>query len=127
MLNYWYFNMKQSTIEICKSNIVDQQKVDRVIRLLPEHKNITELSETFKVLSDPTRLRIVLALSMEELCVCDLAALIKVSVSAISHQLRLLKGMKLVTYRKQGKMVYYSLDDRHVENLINEAQKHVQE
>lgn len=119
--------MKQSTIEICKSNIVDQQKVDRVIRLLPEHKNITELSETFKVLSDPTRLRIVLALSMEELCVCDLAALIKVSVSAISHQLRLLKGMKLVTYRKQGKMVYYSLDDRHVENLINEAQKHVQE
>lgn len=119
--------MKNSKIELCKTNIIDQQKINKVKRLLPNIKAITALSEIFKVLSDPTRLRIVLALSMEELCVCDLATLINVSISAISHQLRLLKGMKIVTYRKAGKMVYYSLDDQHVRNLINEAQKHILE
>jgi len=119
--------MNNSNIEICKATIIDQQKIDSVTRLMPDNKDITELSETFKVLSDPTRLRIVLALSMEELCVCDLAALINVSISAISHQLRLLKGMKIVTYRKAGKMVYYSLDDQHVQNLIDAAQKHILE
>ena len=119
--------MNEAKIETCKSSIINQEKVDKVNSLLPDDKDIRELAETFKVLNDPTRLRIVLALSFEELCVCDLAALINVSVSAISHQLRLLKGMKIVTYRKQGKMVYYSLDDSHVANLVNEAINHINE
>lgn len=119
--------MKNTKIELCKTTIVDQEKVNRVNKQLPDQRDITTLSETFKVLNDPTRLRIVLALSMEELCVCDLATITNISVSAISHQLRLLKGMKLVTYRKQGKMVYYSLDDSHVVNLIKEAMTHIRE
>ncbi len=119
--------MKKTKIDVCKTEIIDREKVEKVRRMLPESKDISELSETFKVLSDPTRLKIVLALSMVEMCVCDLAALVQVSVSAISHQLRLLRGMRLVSYRKEGKMVYYSLDDAHVENLIKEASRHVGE
>jgi DNA-binding transcriptional ArsR family regulator len=119
--------MSKAKIEICKTEIVDYEKVERVRNTIPGNKDITELSETFKVLSDPTRLKIVLALASEEMCVCDLATLVDVSVSAISHQLRLLRNMRLVSYRKEGKMVYYKLDDEHVENLIREASKHAGE
>ena len=119
--------MQKTRIEVCKTNVVDYEKVNRVRNQLPDSQDITELSDTFKVLSDPTRLKIVLALAAEEMCVCDLAALIEVSVSAISHQLRLLRNMRLVSYRKEGKMVYYRLDDDHVENLIKEASRHVGE
>ena len=117
--------MKKVDVEICKTTAISLQKVNRVNSLLPDNRTIRDLSETFKILGDPTRLRIVFALSKEELCVCDLAATVNISVSAISHQLRLLKGMKIVAYRREGKMVYYSLDDNHVENLIGEAFKHV--
>ncbi len=119
--------MHKAKIETCKTEIVDYEKVERVQSQIPGNQDVTELSETFKVLSDPTRLKIVLALANEEMCVCDLAALIDVSVSAISHQLRLLRNMRLVSHRKEGKMVYYRLDDDHVENLIREASKHVGE
>ncbi len=119
--------MKKPSVEICKVTTVDQRKVARVNGRLPGERHIVALAETFKVLSDPTRLRIVVALSMEELCVCDLATVVGLSVSAVSHQLRLLKGHKLVAYRKQGKQVFYRLDDDHVINLINEAASHVQE
>jgi len=119
--------MQKAKIEVCKTEVVNHEKVNRVRNLLPDSHDITELSETFKVLGDPTRLKIVLALATEELCVCDLVALIDVSISAISHQLRLLRSMRLVSYRKQGKMVYYKLDDEHVENLIKEASRHVGE
>ncbi len=119
--------MPKTKIEICKTNIVDFEKVNRVKGQLPDSQDIHELSDTFKVLSDPTRLKIVLALANEEMCVCDLAVLVNISVSAISHQLRLLRNMRLVSYRKEGKMVYYRLDDDHVENLIREASKHVGE
>ena len=119
--------MKKSNVEICKVTTVDHRKVERVNVRLPGERHIIDLAETFKVLSDPTRLCIVLALSMEELCVCDLATVVGLSVSAVSHQLRLLKGHKLVAYRKQGKQVYYRLDDDHVINLIDEAASHVRE
>ncbi len=119
--------MQKAKIEVCKTEVIDYEKVNLVRNLLPESQDIQELSETFKVLSDPTRLKIVLALANEEMCVCDLAALINISVSAISHQLRLLRSMRLVSYRKEGKMVYYRLDDDHVENLIKEASRHVGE
>jgi len=113
-----------SHIEICSAAAVDVDRVRRVEADLPDDHEIRALADAFKLISDPTRLRIVLALSMEELCVCDLATLLGVSVSAISHQLRLLKGAKIVTYRKAGKMAYYSLDDDHVRTLIDQAREH---
>ena len=119
--------MQKSGVETCKVTAVDQRRVAQVTKRLPGGGHITDLAEVFKVLSDPTRLRIVLALSMEELCVCDLAAVVNLSISAVSHQLRLLKGRKLVAYRKQGKQVFYRLDDDHVINLIQEAASHVRE
>ena len=119
--------MNNGKIEICKTRIVDQKKVEEVKKNLPEDKDLLLLAETFKVLSDPTRLKIVLALSKGELCVCDLTSLFNVTVSAISHQLRLLKTMKIVSYRKEGKIVYYSLDDDHIHNLIQETWNHINE
>lgn len=114
-------------IDICQEKVVNFQKVAGVQNALPPDDEIVALSEIFKVLGDPTRLRIVLALSMEELCVCDLATLLHLTISAVSHQLRVLRGMKLVKYRKDGKLVFYSLDDEHINHIITEAQKHVRE
>jgi len=88
---------------------------------------VNDLADTFKALADSTRIKIIFALSEEELCVCDLANLLGLSISAVSHQLGTLRGMKLVKFRKEGKMVYYSLDDRHIENLFAEGLKHVRE
>lgn len=109
---------------ICEVEFIDQKKVKAVQKKLPDDSLINELSETFKSLSDFTRLKILLSLSEDELCVCDIAALTGVSVSAISHQLRLLKNNRLVSYRKERKMVYYSLDDEHISKIVNEATKH---
>ena len=119
--------MKNDKIEICKETVVNYEKVEAVKKELPSTREIADLSEIFKVLGDPTRLKIVLALAKEELCVCDLATLINLSVSAISHQLRLLRNLRLVKYRKSGKMVYYMLDDDHIESIINQALIHIRE
>ncbi len=119
--------MKNDKIEICKETVVNYEKVEAVKKELPSTREIADLSEIFKVLGDPTRLKIVLALAKEELCVCDLATLVNLSVSAISHQLRLLRNLRLVKYRKSGKMVYYLLDDDHIESIINQALVHIRE
>jgi DNA-binding transcriptional ArsR family regulator len=86
-----------------------------------------EMAETFKVLGDHTRLKMVLALSKQELCVLDIAEVVGMSESAVSHQLRLLKSLRLVKQRKDGKMVFYSLDDEHIEDLIRVASRHSEE
>ena len=88
---------------------------------------VEALAETFKVLGDPTRVRILLALSVRELCVCDLAELFDVSQSAVSHQLRILRVHRLVRPRREGKLVYYRLDDDHVRTLFAEGLRHVKE
>lgn len=88
---------------------------------------VAGLSEIFKVLGDETRTRIVYLLSLQEICVCDLAAIMEMSLPAVSHHLRLLKLMRLVKYRREGKNVYYSLDDHHVVGLIQLAQEHYEE
>lgn len=89
---------------------------------------IVSLADTFKALGDPTRLKILLALlDHPELYVYNLSSLSEVSISATSHQLRLLRNLRLIKYRKAGKYVYYSIDDAHVESLIQEAIKHVKE
>jgi DNA-binding transcriptional ArsR family regulator len=88
---------------------------------------IRALTETFKTLGDPTRLKILTALSREELCVYDIAELLQRTESAISHQLRILRTMRLVKQRKEGKMVYYMLEDEHIEDLIRVAARHYSE
>jgi DNA-binding transcriptional ArsR family regulator len=88
---------------------------------------VEALSDTFKVLGDPTRVRILLGLSVRELCVCDLAELFGLTSSAVSHQLRLLRAHRLVKPRREGKLVYYSLDDDHVRTLFDEGLRHVKE
>ncbi len=113
--------------DVCSVTAVDVEKVQAVQQRLPDEAKIQALAETFKVLGDPTRVRIVMALTKDELCVCDLAALTGLSVSAISHQLRMLRNLKLVKYRRKGKMAYYSLDDEHIEQLIQVALEHVHE
>ncbi len=94
---------------------------------LAKNEQIVDMSETFKVLSDPTRLKIVMALTRDELCTFDIAKVLAISESAVSHQLRLLKTLRLVKQRKQGKMVFYSLDDEHIEDLIRVASRHISE
>jgi DNA-binding transcriptional ArsR family regulator len=122
--------MHEKTIEndsaMCEIEFVDSARVDVVRAGMPEARVLSELSEIFRALGDPTRLRIVSALAVNELCVCDLANLLGSSISAVSHQLRVLRNMKLVKHRKKGKMVYYSLDDQCVETLLAEGLRHTE-
>lgn len=111
----------------CDAEFVDEAKVAAVVRALEPDGVLNHLAETFRALSDPTRVKILLALAREELCVCDLAKLLGVTSSAVSHQLRVLRGLRLVKFRREGKSAYYSLDDHHVETLLGEGLKHVRE
>jgi ArsR family transcriptional regulator, lead/cadmium/zinc/bismuth-responsive transcriptional repressor len=95
-------------------------------KLLPP-RTVESLAETFRVLGDPTRVRILDALSTGELCVCDIASLVGISESAVSHQLRLLRGMRLVRSRRAGRLVYYAVDDHHILELLHQALTHVEE
>jgi ArsR family transcriptional regulator len=95
-------------------------------RPLPDATAVA-LAETFKVLGDPTRVRILDALSRSELCVCDIAGLVGLSESAVSHQLRLLRGMRLVRSRRAGRLIYYALADHHIVGLVEQALEHVEE
>ncbi len=113
--------------EICEITFIDRKKTASVKKRMKPETTMQRLAETFKVLGDPTRTKIIFALSQEELCVCDIANLSGATKSAISHQLRILRNMRLVKYRKEGKMVFYSLDDEHIKNLFNECLRHVEE
>ena len=94
---------------------------------LLEARTVEALADTFRVLGDPTRVRILDALAGGELCVCDIAALVGISESAVSHQLRLLRSMRLVRPRRAGRLVYYAVDDQHILELLNQASTHVEE
>jgi len=95
--------------------------------LLMGARTVEALADTFRVLGDPTRVRILDALSAGELCVCDIASLVGISESAASHQLRLLRGMRLVRPRRAGRLVYYAVDDQHILELLRQALTHVEE
>jgi ArsR family transcriptional regulator len=95
--------------------------------LLMHTRTVEALADTFRVLGDPTRVRILDALSTGELCVCDIASLVGISESAVSHQLRLLRGMRLVRPRRAGRLVYYAMDDQHILELLKQALTHVEE
>lgn len=104
---------------------MNQGNVDIVIERLISEDDIVDISEIFKILGDPTRMRIVAALRIKELCVGDIAALTEISLSGVSHQLRLLKNRRIVKTRRDGKMMYYSLDDAHIVALIDVALDHL--
>lgn len=113
--------------DACEIQYVDERKVKRVQRAMKSPEAVTALAETFKLLGDPTRIKIAFALSREELCVCDLANLVGSSQSAVSHSLRALRQMKLVAFRKEGKIAYYRLDDVHIAHLLEEGFGHIEE
>ncbi|MEC4675422.1 MAG: metalloregulator ArsR/SmtB family transcription factor [Nitrospirota bacterium] len=118
--------MKQQQ-DVCEVKSVDTTKVEVVKKAMLSDKDALHLTEIFGVLSDTTRLKIIYALTKEELCVCDISSILGCSISAVSHQLRILRNMRLVKFRKEAKRVYYSLDDRHINRLFNEGLKHVRE
>jgi len=111
----------------CQCTVLHQDRLDRVQAALPEASDLEVAAEVFRLLGDPGRLRIVWALASEELCVCDLATFLGASSSAVSHQLRLLKQARLVKSRREGKVVYYRLDDGHVTALVVTALDHARE
>jgi len=111
----------------CEVSCVNEDAVTEVRQVMLDEDVAVSLAELFKALGDPTRVKILFALLTRELCVCDLAALIGVTESAVSHQLRLLRAQKLVKFRREGKNVYYSLDDSHIEELFAQGLEHVTE
>lgn len=112
---------------VCGENCPHYKQIDKVKKAEPNEEEIIEMADVFKLFSDSTRLRIICAILNNELCVCDLCELLKLTQSNVSHQLQLLRNSKLVKYRKEGKQVYYSLKDEHVEKIIRMALEHVKE
>jgi len=111
----------------CDCNVIHQEVVDLVRASMPPQDKLQELSQLFKVFGDPTRLKICSALFKSEMCVCDMATLFNMTQSAISHQLSVLKQARLVNYRKDGKVVYYGLDDQHIQQIFDQGYLHIQE
>ena len=112
---------------VCDCDIIHQEAVDKSRKLMPEDNEIYNLSDFFKVLGDSTRLRILWALDDNELCVCDLAALLNMTQSAISHQLRALREATLVKNRREGKNIFYSIADDHIKHIIEIGLDHIRE
>ena len=110
-----------------EGGILHSDRVNAARKALQDGETLLSVSEVFKVLGDPSRLKICLALSRRELCVSDVAGLLGLTESAVSHQLRFMKAMRLVKYRKEGKMTFYMLDDDHIEELLHLSVRHVTE
>ncbi|NBG87295.1 ArsR/SmtB family transcription factor [Isachenkonia alkalipeptolytica] len=117
----------KTKIEKCDCTIIHDDIVNEVGENMPEDERLYDLAELFKVFGDTTRIKILYALFAAEMCVCDIAVLLNMSQSAISHQLRVLKQARLVKYRKQGKVVYYTLDDDHVKEIFDQGLIHINE
>ncbi|NLM36327.1 MAG: helix-turn-helix transcriptional regulator [Clostridiales bacterium] len=114
-------------LDTCNCSIIHQDIVDKVKEHIPDEELLYDLSDLFKVFGDTTRIKILCALFQSEMCVCDIAALLNMTQSAISHQLRILKQARLVKFRKEGKVVYYSLDDDHVKSIFDQGLSHISE
>ena len=113
--------------EICSQPQVHEELLDIVRRTLPCEDSLFELAELFKVFGDSTRIRILYVLLEAEVCVCDLAEILNMSQSAISHQLSILKRSRLVKNRREGKSIFYSLADEHVRTMLSQGMEHVEE
>ena len=116
---------KQADMTLCECSVIHNDVIERVRKEMPAAEQLYELSELFKSLGDQTRVKILFALSRNEMCVCDIAALLEMTQSAISHQLRVLRNVRLVRYHKVGKVVYYALDDNHVNEIFKQGMDHV--
>lgn len=112
---------------LCEVQVVHEAAVHAALRERAAEDELAHLADIFQILASPTRLRIVEALARRELCVCDLSAIVGVSASAVSHHLRHLRQMRIVRFRKEGRMAYYRLDDDHVEALFRTGLEHVRE
>ena len=119
--------MTQCAAPCCEEEIVHQDVVELVREKLPPDEFLYDLAELFKMFGDSTRVKILYALLESELCVCDIAKLLDVTQSAVSHQLRVLKSGKLVKCRREGKVMFYSLADEHVVRILNQGMEHVEE
>lgn len=119
--------MEEKQSLCCQEEQVHPQTVARVREELPVDEVLYDLAELFKIFGDSTRIKILYALLESELCVCDLASLMDVTQSAVSHQLRVLKASKLVKFRREGKTVYYSLADAHVMRILSQGMEHIME
>jgi ArsR family transcriptional regulator len=111
----------------CDCTVVQRDVVEKVRSIMPPEENLYDLAEFFKVFGDSTRIKIIWALVEEEMCVCDIAFLLNMTHSAISHQLRVLKQSRLVKPRREGKNIFYSLDDQHIEAIFKQGLDHINE
>lgn len=114
-------------IECCEKREVHPELLHRVEEKIPAEEQLYDLAELFKIFGDSTRIRILFVLFEAEVCVCDLAEELKMTVSAVSHQLRILKTNKLVKCRREGRSVFYSLADEHVRTIISQGMEHIEE
>ena len=119
--------MEEKYTEECECNLVHESVVERVRATMPDEDTLCDIAELFKVFGASTRTRIISALFEAELCVCDIAELLSMTKSAVSHQLRILRQTKIVKNRKSGKEVYYSLDDEHISEIFKTALEHLKE
>lgn len=120
-------SIKVQPAERCDCTVIHEEVVNRVMGRMPEEERLYDLAELFKVFGDSTRIKILWALFESEMCVCDIAYLLKMTQSAISHQLRVLKQAKLVKNRKEGKIVFYSLEDEHIKQIFDLGMIHILE
>jgi ArsR family transcriptional regulator len=115
----------EKNIAVCDCTVIHEETVNKVRGNMPPDQLLDLSADFFKVVGDRTRMRILHALFQSEMCVCDIAVLLEMNQSAISHQLRVLKQAGLVKYRREGKIVFYSLDDEHVMNILDQGLVHV--
>lgn len=113
--------------ENCEVEHHHDNVVKRVSSIMPDEEMLYDLADFYKVFADSTRIKILYALLQSELCVCDLAEVLGASQSAVSHQLRMLKQMKLVKFRREGKAIVYSLSDDHIQNILSQGFEHITE
>jgi ArsR family transcriptional regulator len=118
---------KNQPIERCDCDVIDEEIVNKVREKMPQEETLYDLAELFKVFGDSTRIKILWALDESEMCVCDIAFLLNMTQSAISHQLRVLKQAGLVKSRREGKIVFYSLEDEHVKQIFDQGLIHISE
>ena len=118
-------NNDENKIECCEISLIHEDVIKKVGENMPEEDMLYDLADLFKIFGDSTRIKILYVLFSSEMCVCDIATLLNMNQSAISHQLRVLKNARLVKNRRDGKVVYYSLDDDHVKQIFDQGLAHI--
>lgn len=121
------YNKGDEKVEVCEYIHVHSDIIDKVNRNMPDEELLYNLADFFKIFADSTRIKILYVLMQSEMCVCDIAQILNATQSAISHQLRVLKQMKLVKFRRDGKIIFYSLSDGHIKTILSQGIEHIEE